>query len=121
MPDNKIFNKKYLKGFRKDLRNHLTPAEAILWKALKNKQLAGRKFRRQHSIGKYITDFYCPAERLAVELDGAEHFTPSGMAYDEERDNYIRGIGIKILWFENKEIYNNLEAVLEEIKHNFKT
>ena len=57
---------------RKKLRNNLTPAEAALWNLLKNSQLEGRKFRRQHSVGFYILDFYCPSERMAIELDGAQ-------------------------------------------------
>jgi len=120
MADNKIFNKKKLKDFRKKLRNNLTPAEALLWSALKNKQLSGRKFRRQHSIGKYVVDFYCPSEKLAVELDGAGHFTPEGGEHDEVRDEFISQLGIKILRYENKEVYNNLEAVLEDIRSNFR-
>jgi very-short-patch-repair endonuclease len=65
-----IFNRKYLETNRKWLRNNSTSAEAALWKLLKNKQLEGRKFRRQQSIGKYIVDFYCSQEKLIVELDG---------------------------------------------------
>ena len=61
-------NLPYLKGRRKELRKNLTPAEAGLWKMLKNKQLYGLKFRRQHSIENYIIDFYCPAIKLIIEL-----------------------------------------------------
>ncbi|NOX85766.1 MAG: endonuclease domain-containing protein [Chlorobi bacterium] len=120
MQKKNIFNRKKLKSFRKELRNNLTPAEAILWSALKNKQLEGRKFRRQHSIGKYVADFYCPREKMIIELDGADHFTPAGIEHDEKRDNYIRGLGIKIIRFENNLVYNHLEEVLEEIKNNFR-
>ena len=120
MADKKIFNRKRLKNFRKELRNNLTPAEALLWSALKNKQLSGRKFRRQHSMGKYVVDFYCPSEKLVVELDGAGHFTPEGSDHDEIRDEFIKGLGIKILRYENNEMYKNLEAVLEDIKSNFR-
>ncbi|HHJ11392.1 MAG: cytosine methyltransferase [Bacteroidetes bacterium] len=115
-----IFNKKPLKSFRKKLRNNLTPAEAVLWKALQKRQLAGKKFRRQHSNGKYIVDFYCPAEKLVVELDGAGHYTPEGSNYDERRDKYIKDLEIKVLRFENREVFDNLEAVLEVIKNSFK-
>lgn len=65
-----INNLPYLKTFRKELRNNLTPAEAKFWKIVQNKNFEGRKFRRQHSVGNYILDFYCPSEKLAVELDG---------------------------------------------------
>ena len=120
MTHNKIHNRKPLKGFRKQLRNNLTPAEATLWKVLQNKQLEGRKFRRQHSIGKYIADFYCPSEKLVIELDGAGHFTPEGEAHDLKRDSFIKELGITVLRHENRDVYNNLEAVLDEIRSNFK-
>ncbi len=68
-----LHNRKYLKENRKMLRSNLTPAEAELWKHLKSSQLYGRKFRRQHSIGNFILDFYCPSEKLAIELDGQIH------------------------------------------------
>lgn len=69
----KLHNRKHLKDFRKELRNNSTKAESRLWKVLRKRQLEGRKFRRQHSIGNYIVDFYCPEEKLIVELDGAIH------------------------------------------------
>ena len=61
---------------RKELRNTSTVAETVLWKYLKNRQLDGKKFRRQSSVGPYIVDFFCPEKRVAVELDGAPHFGP---------------------------------------------
>ena len=115
-----IYNRKYLKQFRKDLRNNLTPAEATLWKALQRSKLEGRKFRRQHSVGNYILDFYCPKEKLAIELDGQGHFTASGSERDFIRDEYIKTLDIKVLRFENIEIFDNLVGVLEKIKQNFK-
>ncbi|MHA6250128.1 endonuclease domain-containing protein [Pontibacter sp. CAU 1760] len=64
-----LHNRKYLKENRRELRHNLTPAEAELWKHLQGSQLAGRKFRRQHSIGNFILDFYCSSEKMAIELD----------------------------------------------------
>ncbi len=81
----KVHNIKTLKENRKALRNCLTPAEANLWSFLKNSQLENRKFRRQHSVGPYVLDFYCPSEKLCVELDGAAHFTDYGYEYDTAR------------------------------------
>src|SRR5438552_12976957 len=63
---------------RRELRSGLTPAEAKLWKCLQRSQLSDKKFRRQHSVGPYILDFYCPECCLAIELDGAGHFTENG-------------------------------------------
>jgi very-short-patch-repair endonuclease len=108
-----------LRTFRKELRNHLTPAEAKLWTCLKQSQLDGRKFRRQHSVGYYILDFYCPSERLAIELDGAVHDTASAQEYDRERDIFLELFGIKVLRFENKLVFQQTEGVLLEIKSNF--
>jgi len=114
-----IHNRKYLKQFRKDLRNNLTPAEATLWKALQRSQLEGSKFRRQHSVGNYILDFYCPAEKLAIELDGQGHFTAAGSEKDYNRDEYLKTLNITVLRFENREVFDIIENVLEIIKSNF--
>ena len=117
----KIYNKKYLEQKRKDLRNQSTLAEVILWKHLKKKQLSERKFRRQHSIGDYIVDFYCPAERIAIELDGDLHFDEEIKKYDEERTKYLSELNIRVLRFENNEILFNLESSLNKIVEEFKS
>ena len=105
---------------RKELRSKLTPAEATLWTLLKNKQLAGRKFRRQFSVGSYILDFYCHNEKLAVELDGAEHFTEERKQYDEMRDAFIEKQGIRVIRIENKKVFDNTGQVLDYIQSFFK-
>ncbi len=114
-----VNNLPVLRTFRKELRHHLTPAEAKLWTLLKQSQLDGRKFRRQHSVGYYILDFYCPSERLAVELDGAVHDSESAQEYDRERDMFLGYYRIKVLRFENKLVFQQTEAVLMEIKNSF--
>lgn len=115
-----IHNRKELETFRKDLRNNLTSAEAALWMELKGKQLDGRKFRRQHSVGSYILDFYCPVEKLCIELDGAGHFTLEGMAYDKKRTEYLNSLNIRVIRFKNLEVFEQMEKVLSEIKSNFR-
>ena len=80
--------------FRSYLRKRLTPAEARLWNILKGSQLDGRKFRRQYGIGKYVLVFYCPSEKLAIELDGDGHADILGMLYDNERRRYVEHFGI---------------------------
>ncbi len=115
----KIHNLPHLKTFRKQLRHNLTPAEATLWNMLKNKQLKGRKFRRQHSVGNYILDFYCPSEKLAIELDGEGHFQATQEEYDYERNLFLSTFGIKVLRFENKEVFENPEKVLAAIEQEF--
>lgn len=115
---NQINNRKELKEFRKQLRKNLTPAEAALWKFLKGNRL-GRKFRRQHSIGNYILDFYCPNEKLAIELDGQDHFTNAGFEYDEDRTSYLATQGIRVIRFENDEVFKATDVVIEMIKSQF--
>src|SRR4051812_42468291 len=105
----------HLKKFRRELRSNSTLPEILLWQSLQNKQLHSRKFRRQHSIGNYIVDFYCPSEKLIIELDGAAHFDIIGMPADLERDQYLQSLGMKVLRFENDLILHALEGVLEEI------
>jgi very-short-patch-repair endonuclease len=114
-----LHNKTELKEYRRSLRNNLTPAEAVLWKALKNKQLEGRKFRRQHSIGNYIVDFYCPAEKLAIELDGQDHYIPKGERKDQIKTAYLNRLGINVLHFENKIVWEMPNAILERISEEF--
>ncbi|WP_324671271.1 endonuclease domain-containing protein [Hymenobacter sp. GOD-10R] len=117
--DNIYHNQGGLKSTRQALRNSLTPAEATLWRALQRGQLAGRKFRRQHSVGKYVLDFYCPSERLAIELDGQGHYTTSGEAHDFERTLYLQSLHIRIVRFENKLIFEQLDFVLAAIQAAF--
>ncbi len=103
---NNIHNRKYLEERRKELRKNLTSAEATLWKYLQRKQLDGHKFRRQHSIENFIVDFYCPKEKLIIELDGAYHLDFAQQNYDLERTD-------------NKLVYEAIEFVLEEISSHF--
>ena len=116
----KIHNKKYLEPYRKELRKNLTSAEAFLWKQLQQRKLDGKKFRRQHSIENYIIDFYCPEERLIIELDGQVHFNPTAQENDEKRTERLEELGFKVIRFENKMVFDNLQSVLQEIKDNFK-
>ncbi|MFV0482754.1 MAG: endonuclease domain-containing protein [Bacteroidales bacterium] len=113
-------NLAHLKSFRKELRNNMTSAEVYLWSLIKGKQLEGRKFRRQHSFGNYILDFYCPSENIAIELDGKGHDDVNNAEYDFERDMFLRRYGVKVLRFENSELFENPEEVLESIKNEFK-
>jgi len=104
-----------LKYFRKKLRSNLTPAEAKLWTMLQGKKLGGKKFRRQHSFGRYIMDFYCTSDSLAIELDGEVHNSIQAQEYDEERTLWLEQFGLRVLRFENKEVFDNPDGVLAEI------
>ena len=110
-----IFNKSKFLERRKELRKSLTPQELKLWFYLKEKKL-GVKFRRQHGIGPYITDFYCKEKNLVIELDGSSHADEK--EYDNERDGYMKTMGIKVLRFWNSEIERNLNEVLKKIKEH---
>ena len=116
----KTFNRKNLKDKRKRLRNNPTQAEAFLWGYLKDSQLEGRKFRRQASIRNFIVDFYCPKEKLAIELDGDFHFDEKVIKDDERRTSQIEEEGVKVIRFENQEVLTNLDEVLVVIKSYFK-
>lgn len=116
---NNLHNWKHLKEKRRSLRNNGTSAEATLWTLLSKSQLEGRKFRRQHSIKNYIVDFYCHAEKLAIELDGDVHFTEQGLEYDKKRDAELASLGIKVIRFENEDVFRATTAVLEKIKSCF--
>jgi very-short-patch-repair endonuclease len=119
MRQNQIKNVPYLEQRRKELRSALTPAEAKLWTMLKNSALQNRKFRRQHSIGNYIVDFYCPSEKLIIELDGQVHYDPVQAAYDHERDKRLTDLGNRVLRFENKVVFEAPESLLAEIERHF--
>jgi very-short-patch-repair endonuclease len=112
-------NLKHLKEHRRRLRNNPTKAESQLWKALQKKQLEGKKFRRQHSIGNYIVDFYCPSEKLAIELDGSVHDNFINENYDRKRTEFLSELGITVLRFENKMVFRQLDMVLDAIKEKF--
>ena len=109
-----LMNKPEWRWMRRKLRHSLTPAEASLWRALKGRQVYGLKFRRQHSVGPYILDFYCSELKLAIELDGESHAMRE--EYDERRTDYLfRMAGITVLRFENRVVFENLEQIIAEI------
>jgi len=117
----RFYNSKRLSARRLELRRNLTTAEAALWKRLQRRQLAGRKFRRQHGVGPYILDFFCPESSLAVELDGAAHDNATAQTRDRRREEFLRQARIQVLRFENREVIENMEGVLIEIKRSLLT
>ncbi len=96
------------------LRESQTNAEGLLWHYLRDKQLAGHKFRRQQPIGPYIVDFACMPKKLLIELDGGQHAEQH--TYDKKRDEFLRGKGYKILRFWNNDVFENCFGVLESIR-----
>ena len=114
--NNLVYNQPYLKGVRKTLRQQEITAERILWSKIRNKQQK-YKFRRQYSVGKYILDFYCPRVKLGIEVDGATHSTNVEIKKDIEKEKFIGRFGIKIIRFNNFDIYNEIDSVLTEINY----
>ncbi len=96
------------------LRNNATPAERRLWQYLRNRQLNGNRFRRQHPIGPYIVDFVCLEKRLIIELDGNQHGIEA--TKDVERDSWLSAQGFRVLRFWNHEVLKNAEGVVETIR-----
>ncbi|MFA5803580.1 MAG: endonuclease domain-containing protein [Melioribacteraceae bacterium] len=111
----RLHNKKVLITKRKQLRNSVTQAEKMLWYELKNSQLAGRKFRRQHSVGNYILDFYCPEERLAIELDGEHHEDDEQKKYDQKRTKFLNGLKITVIRFKNTDVIFGRDSIVKKI------
>ena len=104
-----------LRDFARELRRRTTDAETLLWRLLRNRLMAGAKFRRQHPLPPYVLDFYCHDAGLAVELDGGQHNEAAGRRHDARRDAFLAQKGIRVLRFWNHEVLNQTEAVLEAI------
>ena len=102
--------------YGRELRQSSTKAEKILWEYLRNRNMDGSKFRRQHPIDKFIADFYCHEKKLVVELDGAMHDDKMNAQYDEARTYELKGSGITVIRFRNSEVENSISFVLNEIK-----
>lgn len=99
----------------KRLRANTTPHERMLWRALRELPLEGTHFRRQAPIGPYVVDFFCPAKRLIVELDGGHHNDDETAKRDRERQAWLEKEGYRVIRFWNSEIAADLTAVLERI------
>ena len=117
----KLSNEPYNKDFRRQLRHDMTDAERLLWKRLCRKQLDGWKFRRQHGLGDFVMDFYCPIIKLCIEVDGGIHDEPDVHQKDERRTEFLEKQGIRVLRFKNEEIENNIDDVVNRIKEYIKS
>jgi very-short-patch-repair endonuclease len=96
------------------LRSEMTEAEEALWAGLRRDGIRGMRFRRQHAIGRFILDFYCPAHKLAVEVDGAVHDVPDQAEYDAARTEALNQLGIRVIRVRNEEV-NDIFTVLARI------
>ncbi|WP_298435347.1 endonuclease domain-containing protein [Geobacter sp.] len=111
-----MFNDPLLKERRRELRRSQTDAEKAFWAKVRSRQFHGLKFFRQYSVGPYILDFYCPAIRLAVELDGSQHDLPENREYDVVRTEYLNSCGIEVLRFWNSDVVHEMDGVLAELE-----
>ena len=103
-----------LKPLAREMRRAPTPTESMLWQRIRNRRLSGFKFRRQHSIDRFIVDFFCPETRLVVEVDGPIHqYTPEE---DVIRQSFLEEADMRVLRFTNKQIETDIERVMDETK-----
>jgi very-short-patch-repair endonuclease len=102
--------------YARDLRASQTSAEDILWQHLRGRRLDGLKFRRQHPLVEFVSDFYCHEKRLVIELDGSVHDNEINKDYDQARTNWLGELNIMVIRFRNYEIHHNLDFVLSEIR-----
>lgn len=112
---NKLHNRTSLKEYRRKLRNEPTHAEKELWNGLRKKRTDGYKFRRQHSIGPFIADFYCPELKLVIEVDGASHDIPEQKIYDAKRTGYFASHGIHEIHFTDGEVLFSVDRCMVKI------
>jgi len=111
-----IYNQPQYKKRRQELRHRSSSAEARLWWYLQNRRFYGFKFRRQQGIGHYVVDFYCPKLRLVIEVDGDSHFEPDNIVKDKQRQQWIEGLGIRVVRFTNDEVLEDTYGVLLNLK-----
>ena len=100
---------------KRRLRSNMTGQETRLWSRLRARQLQGLKFRRQHGIGPYIVDFYCPEQSLVIEVDGDSHADADQIVKDQLRDRYFQSLGLRVIRYINDDILKNLDGVLEDL------
>ncbi len=108
----KLFDKSSTLEKRRLLKFNQTEAESLLWSKLRNRQFHNLKFRRQFGIGEYVADFYCPEIKLVIELDGSQHYTDEGLAYDKIRTEFMECMNIRVARFSNLEVLRNIDGVL---------
>ena len=99
---------KNLKNLARNLRKNMTDAERRLWSKLRRKQLKEFQFYRQKNIGDFIVDFYCPAAKLIVEIDGGQHYSEENILKDDARDRFMSDLDFTVLRFSNSDVFNSI-------------
>jgi len=105
--------KAHLKYRARQLRKDMTDSERMLWSRLRGKQLSGMQFYRQKPIANYMVDFFAPKMKLVVEVDGSQHFEDEQAEKDRHRDDYVAGVGRKVLRFTSREVLEETDEVVE--------
>ncbi|HWI67295.1 MAG TPA: endonuclease domain-containing protein [Nitrospiraceae bacterium] len=100
---------------KRRIRSDMTGPETRLWSRHRARQLQGLKFRRQHGIGPYIVDFYCPEQFLVIEVDGDSHADADQILKDQLRDRYFQSLGLRVVRYINDDILKNLDRALEDL------
>ena len=100
---------------KRRIRSDMTGPETRLWSRQRARQLQGLKFRRQHGIGPYIVDFYCPEQFLVIEVDGDSHADADQILKDQLRDRYFQSLGLRVVRYINDDILKNLDRALEDL------
>jgi very-short-patch-repair endonuclease len=103
-------------SYAKKLRENPTEAEEKLWFAVRDNQIEGYKFRRQHPLSVYVADFYCHALKLVIEVDGDYHLSAEQQFLDDKRTSDIEFQGLKVIRFTNEEVMLKLSEVIDRIK-----
>ncbi len=113
-------NPKKTKKQRQYLRNNMTKWEVRLWNDLKDKKMLGFKVRRQYGIENYIVDFYCPALKLAIEIDGDVHYFDEKVKKDKKKNETLNAEGIKVIRIENLDFEEDYESVILYLEDKFR-
>jgi very-short-patch-repair endonuclease len=116
-----LYYNKNLKEYSRQLRKDMTNAERLLWSRVRRKQLQGYQFYRQKIIDNYIVDFYCPKAQLVIEIDGGQHYDDAEIKKDDVRNDYMREQRLRVLRFSDRDVFDNLDGVIERINENLKS
>jgi len=108
----------YALDFRRDLREASTKAEQLVWAMIRDRRMNDAKFRRQHSVGRFIVDFVCLESKLVIELDGGYHdYT---VDEDKDRESFIKAQGLQVLRFCNEDVLKDADAVARAISNTLR-
>jgi len=110
-----IYYNKKLKNTARTLRKNMTDAERLLWSKIRRKEIKGYQFYRQKTIGDYIVDFYCPAAKLIIEVDGSQHYEEKGLIKDRIRDEYMNRLGFRVLRIPTTDVTECVDDVVDVV------